>query len=364
MSPKILHVVGARPNFMKIAPVMAALERSPGSFRQLLVHTGQHYDQNMSGVFFDELSLPPPDRYLDVGSATHAIQTARIMMAFEPVLCEERPDWVVVAGDVNSTLACTLVAAKLGIRVAHVEAGLRSFDRTMPEEVNRVVTDQVADLLFTPSRDADENLKREGIAAERVRFVGNVMIDTLLRLLPRARQREAAVGQSLEPGQFVLATLHRPSNVDRRGPLLEICRGLAEVSKERPVLFAVHPRTRKRLSELGGLPELRGGDIRLVEPLGYLDFLSLVQSAACVVSDSGGIQEETTYLGVPCVTVRPNTERPITITEGTNRLAPSTRAAIIQAVGAALDAPRRTPQIEFWDGKAAERIAAALSELA
>ncbi len=352
---KILHVVGARPNFMKTAPIMVAMARQPGAFEQVLVHTGQHYDHNMSRVFFDDLAMPEPDEFLNIGSGSHAEQTARIMLAFEPVLLKYRPDWVMVVGDVNSTLACALVCAKLGVPVAHVEAGLRSGDRSMPEEINRIVVDQLADLLFTPSRDADANLLREGVSPEQICFVGNVMIDSLVRLLPIASTRTTMADLGLAPQGYCLATLHRPSNVDDLATLAEIARGLLHISRTLPVIFAVHPRTRARLAGL----DIAWGDsqVQLVEPLGYLDFLNLLQAARLVLTDSGGIQEETTYLGVPCLTARPSTERPITIELGTNRLVASRAEPIVAAVEQALMASKNShTRPELWDGAAAERI--------
>ena len=304
---RVLHVVGARPNFMKIAPIMRELASRPGEFEQRLAHTGQHYDDDMSRAFFDDLELPWPDVNLEVGSGSHAVQTAQVMLGFEQVLVEYEPDWVVVPGDVNSTLACALVAAKLGVKVAHVEAGLRSFDRTMPEELNRLLTDQLADLLLTPSRDADENLLREGIAAERIHFVGNVMIDTLARLLPAARTRWARLQEELELSRFAVVTLHRPANVDDPAVLEELLGALGEISRQIDVVFPVHPRTRARMRETAPASADR---LKLIGPVGYLDFLALEANAAAVLTDSGGIQEETTYLGVPCVTARANTERP------------------------------------------------------
>ncbi len=358
---KLLHVVGARPNFVKIAPIFREAASRPG-LSQVLVHTGQHYDDEMSGIFFDEFGLPSPDRNLEVGSGTHAVQTADVMRRFEPVLDAEAPDWVVVVGDVNSTLAATLVAVKKGVRVAHVEAGLRSFDRTMPEELNRVLTDQVADLLLTPSEDADANLMREGVDPTRIRFVGNIMIDTLARLLPRARDRAAGLRSELGlPDDFALVTMHRPANVDQRAPLSEILAGLDGLSRRMPVLFPVHPRTRARMDELGAHPD-PDADVRLLEPLGYVDFLALTTAARLVVTDSGGIQEETTYLGIPCLTVRPNTERPITITRGTNRLVAADRHAILDAAEAALASPAEPGRPELWDGETARRIVDALVE--
>jgi UDP-N-acetylglucosamine 2-epimerase (non-hydrolysing) len=356
-----LHVVGARPNFMKAAPVLAAGRRRP-DVHQVLVHTGQHYDRAMSDSFFADLGLPDPDENLGVGSGSHAEQTAKIMLGFEPVLDRRRPDWVIVYGDVNSTVACALVAAKKGIRVAHVEAGLRSRDWSMPEEINRVVTDRLADLLLTPSRDADRNLAAEGVAPERVRFVGNVMVDTLLALLERARGLDMPSALGVAPGRYAVVTLHRPANVDRRETLGELVGALDDLARELPVCFAVHPRTRQRLTEFGLAP--RNPGVRLLDPLGYLETIGLVDRAALVLTDSGGLQEETTVLGVPCLTARPNTERPITVEEGTNRLVAPDRAAIAAAAGTVLAAHRnggyRANRPERWDGQAGERVVAAL----
>jgi UDP-N-acetylglucosamine 2-epimerase (non-hydrolysing) len=336
---------------------MRALAPHQPAVEQLLVHTGQHYDYQMSRLFFEELGMPNPDEYLGVGSGTHAEQTARVMLAFEPVLLKHRPDWVIVVGDVNSTLACALVCAKLGVRLTHVEAGLRSGDRCMPEEINRLLTDQLADLLFIPSPEARINLISEGIDPAKIHFVGNVMIDSLVTLLPRARLRQAAEQLGLQAGLYTLVTLHRPSNVDDPGTLAEIVSALREMARSREVVFPVHPRTRQRLEQLG----LDAGQVRLVEPLGYLDFLSLMETAALVLTDSGGIQEETTFLGIPCLTVRSTTERPITISQGTNRLVAGNRDAILEAVAeaASRSATPRQP-IQLWDGRAAERIAQVL----
>jgi UDP-N-acetylglucosamine 2-epimerase (non-hydrolysing) len=314
----------------------------------------------MSQVFFDELGIASPDDNLEVGSGSHATQTAEIMLRFEPVLQAYRPDWLVVVGDVNSTMAATLVASKLGVRTAHVEAGLRSFDRGMPEEINRLVTDALADLLLTPSPDADENLRREGVPASRVRQVGNVMIDTLAANLERARSRKAPGRLGVEERRYVYVTLHRPSNVDERDSLAAIVACLLDASRRTPVVFPVHPRTRQRLVDFGLLETLTAG-VRLVEPVGYLDSIGLAEAAACVLTDSGGLQEETTFLRVPCLTLRPNTERPVTISQGSNRLTTLARlredldAAIARrASGEALPCPA------LWDGKASERIADAL----
>lgn len=357
---KILHVVGARPNFMKVAPLVAALSPWRDTVEQVLVHTGQHYDYQMSRVFFEDLEMPDPVEHLDAGSGTHAEQTARVMLAFEPVLLQRQPDWVVVVGDVNSTLACALVCSKLNVRLAHVEAGLRSGDRSMPEEINRLLTDQIADLLFTPSPDADANLLREGVDPAKIHFVGNVMIDTLMKMLPKARLRQVVDNLGLQRREYTLVTLHRPSNVDNPENLAEIMAALNEMAQRQAVVFPVHPRTRLRLEQLG----LGARRVQLIDPLGYLDFLALMDSAAVVLTDSGGIQEETTFLGVPCLTVRSTTERPITVTHGTNRLVASNRKAILDAVN---DTEHRkaTPRqpIEFWDGHAAERIARVLLDL-
>lgn len=352
---KVLHVVGARPNYMKTAPIMTEMSRSPNTFRQVLVHTGQHYDANMSAIFFQDLAMPAPDEFLGVGSGSHANQTARAMLTFEPILLKHKPDWVMVVGDVNSTLACALVSAKLGIPVAHVEAGLRSHDWTMPEEINRILTDRLAQLLFTPSRDADTNLIREGIAANGIHCVGNVMIDTLITMLPLAQKRLIVQDLGLVPHQFVLATLHRPANVDEETVLRDILTAFEEIGERYPVVFPVHPRTRERITRWGLAPG--NSAVRWMEPLGYLDFLALMSLAGCVVTDSGGVQEETTFLHVPCLTLRPNTERPITIQVGTNRLVSSKRDELISALEHALGEDSRLATIpEFWDGKASQRI--------
>jgi UDP-N-acetylglucosamine 2-epimerase (non-hydrolysing) len=364
---RLLIVAGARPNFMKVAPLVHRLRRRateggqpPATYR--LVHTGQHYDERMSAVFFDELDLPRPDINLGVGSASHALQTARVMEAFEPVCLSERPDWVVVVGDVNSTLACTLVGAKLGIRVAHVEAGLRSFDRTMPEEINRVVTDALADLLLTPSLDADQNLHREGILPSRIRCVGNVMIDALIANLSKARASPILEGLGLQEKAFAYVTLHRPANVDAAEPLRAIATALLQIAADLPVVFAMHPRTAQRCREFGiGLPA-RGG-LRVVEPLGYHASLRLTETAALVLTDSGGLQEESTYFRTPCLTLRPNTERPVTVTLGSNRLTRLERLtadvseALLHRNGLGAIPP-------LWDGHAAERIVDSLVEAA
>jgi len=377
---RVLHVAGARPNFMKVAPVMAAVEAwnatraqaalpsEPSvSAAQTLVHTGQHYDAGLSDVFFKQLELPEPDYHLGIGSGSHAAQTAQAMERLEPVLLQERPDLVVVVGDVNSTVAAALCATKLGIPVAHVEAGLRSGDRSMPEELNRLITDQVADLLFTTERSAGENLAREGIDAAKVHFVGNTMIDTLERLLPRARGGDALERLRLTARGYGLVTLHRPSNVDDAAQLEALVTALRIIAEQLPLVWPVHPRTRSRLGELqqvgSGSAEPR---LLFTEPLGYLDFLQLMDGARLALTDSGGIQEETTVLGVPCLTLRTTTERPITVTEGTNRLVdPYDAAAIEGAVDDVLAAPMPIGvRPELWDGHAAERIVAVIADWA
>ncbi len=349
---KIINVVAARPNFMKIAPIMEAMKKA-SSLDARLLHTGQHYDEGMSEVFFRDLGIPVPDIYLGVGSGSHAEQTARIMVEFEKVCLEQKPDLIVVVGDVNSTMACAIVAAKLRIAVAHVEAGLRSFDRTMPEEINRLVTDALADLLFTTSREADENLKREGIDPARIHFTGNVMIDTLLRHRAKAEQSNVMPRFKLDRGHFALVTLHRPSNVDDPVVLRDILDALKQIGQTMPVLFPIHPRTRKRVEDFGF--ELDG--VRAIEPLGYLEFLNLMSNAGVVLTDSGGLQEETTILGVPCLTLRHNTERPVTIVHGTNILVGPDKTRILSAFDRIVSGdwkPSGPP--ELWDGRAAERI--------
>jgi len=367
MSLKMVVVAGARPNFMKIAPLLRKAadyesRRDATALRleTFLVHTGQHYDPNMSDVFFRELGIRPPDINLGVGSGTHALQTAQIMMGFEGVCERLRPDWVVVVGDVNSTVACTLVCAKLGIPVAHVEAGLRSFDRTMPEEINRLVTDALADLLFTPSRDADENLAREGVSAGKIKLVGNIMIDCLIDNLPQARSSRILDEVGAAPGRFIYVTLHRPANVDERAGLAAIWATLGRVAARLPVVCPIHPRTRKKLEEFGlGSPSHPG--LRLLEPIGYHASLALTEKARLVLTDSGGLQEEATFFRTPCLTLRPNTERPVTVTLGSNRL---TRLESLEAdVADALNGPERLGQIPpLWDGRTAERILACLLE--
>jgi UDP-N-acetylglucosamine 2-epimerase (non-hydrolysing) len=356
----ILSVVGARPNFMKLAPLAHALARRRG-VTHMIVHTGQHYDREMSEVFLQGLTIPRPDYNLVVGSGSHAQQTAIIMQRFEPICQRVRPDILLVYGDVNSTLAAGLVAAKLGIRVGHVEAGLRSCDWSMPEEVNRVLTDRLADLLFTPSRDASDNLRAEGIAADRIHFVGNIMIDSLLALLPDARRRNGRGRSRVGEGAYIVVTLHRPANVDDPKTLRGLLDALGELSAERQILFPVHPRTRGRIQALAWEPP--GAQLVLLDPVAYPDMLALVLGSDLVITDSGGLQEETSYLGIPCLTVRPNTERPITCTLGTNRLVGAGREVVTQAARAAWCGRRHEPPtIERWDGQTGERITAVLCD--
>ncbi len=359
---KIVNVVGARPNFMKIAPLMRAYCSEPG-IQPLLVHTGQHYDHAMSRLFFEELSIPRPDIDLEVGSGSHAAQTAEVMKRFEPVCLQHRPDLVLVVGDVNSTIACALVAAKLGVRVAHVEAGLRSFDRGMPEEINRILTDAISDLLFVSEPSGEKNLLAEGTDPRRIHLVGNVMIDTLLANLDKARALGTTGQLGLAPKGFALLTLHRPSNVDDRGAFTRLWGAIERIAERMPVVFPCHPRTRARLAEFGLADSIeRAGRVRLLEPLGYLEFLCLMSDAGVVLTDSGGIQEETTILRVPCLTMRQNTERPITCELGTNVLVGSDPEAIVAGFTrvAGGDGPAGGP-CPLWDGRAAERIVRVLA---
>jgi UDP-N-acetylglucosamine 2-epimerase (non-hydrolysing) len=363
---KILNVVGARPNMMKMAPIVAALARHADEFTQLLIHTGQHYDARLSKVFFEELGLPRPDIDLEVGSGSHAMQTGRIMIAFEEICLKEQPDLVIVVGDVNSTIACAITAKKLGIQVAHVEAGLRSRDMSMPEEINRLCTDAICDHLFTTDRFASQNLLTEGIAEERIHFVGNVMIDTLTKHREAAQGLDLVQRLGLRQGAFAILTLHRPSNVDDRDVLLGILEALREITAELPIVFPIHPRTRKMIDQFGFSSYFNTSDtvrgIWLTEPLSYLEFLHLNMNARVVLTDSGGLQEETTVLGIPCITLRFNTERPITCTEGTNQLVGNDKDRIIEAVRRVLDGTITSGRIpEKWDGRAAERIVEVLS---
>lgn len=362
LGQKWLLVAGARPNFMKVAPLLGEIKKHVG-IQALLVHTGQHYDESLSQIFFEELGLPGPVINLGVGSGSHAIQTAEIMKRFEPVLLAEKPGLVIVVGDVNSTIACALTAVKLGIKVAHVEAGLRSFDRTMPEEINRVLTDAIADFLFITEESARDNLLNEGIAGEKIFFVGNTMIDTLMAFKEKAGQSRILEQLKLVPGQFGLLTLHRPANVDSLKDLQNICGALEKISKKIPLVFPVHPRTAERLAGYGLKGGLDKGGLMILPPLGYLDFIHLMSQACLVLTDSGGIQEETSILGVPCLTLRENTERPITVEKGTNRIVGNNPADIIMAVQEILEKKgKKRVNIDYWDGKAAGRIVECLKE--
>ena len=360
---KVLNIVGARPNFMKIAPIYAEMKRRESEFLPLIVHTGQHYDAAMSDSFFHDLGMPKPDVHLEVGSASHAVQTAKIMTAFEPIVLQEKPDWVLVVGDVNSTIACALVCAKLGVKVAHVEAGLRSRDRTMPEEINRILTDSISDLLLTPSPDGDENLKAEGIAEDKIKFVGNVMIDSLFYSLKVAEESKVRENLELSEKEYAVLTLHRPSNVDDKEVFAGLLDSLAEISRKIPIVFPAHPRTKARISEFGFEEKVANSNIKLIEPLGYLDFMRLYSGAKLVLTDSGGLQEETTALGIPCLTLRENTERPIKIELGTNILVGTNPEKIKQTAFEILEGDSNSKEAKIpplWDGKTAARICDAL----
>lgn len=366
---QVLCVVGARPNFTKIAPIIRAFQRPDCAIRYQLLHTGQHYDEAMKASFFTQLNIPEPDIDLEVGSASHAVQTAQIMQNFEPVLDRLRPQIVVVVGDVNSTIACALVAAKKGIAVAHVEAGLRSYDRDMPEEINRVLTDQISDLLYTTERDAEQNLNREGISGDKIVFVGNVMIDTLRYNLKKSVPYQQTIAHlnpdmldSISEKGFGLVTLHRPSNVDQPEVLRKLLTTLVEISAELPLVFPVHPRTQQKIETAGYRSLLDDANVLCLPPQGYLEILGLMKDARLVLTDSGGIQEETTALGVPCITLRENTERPITVSHGTNTIVGTNVDLIKQVAREVLENGGKTGQVpEFWDGRAAERIADHLS---
>jgi UDP-N-acetylglucosamine 2-epimerase (non-hydrolysing) len=363
MPLKIINVVGARPNLMKIAPIMAAY-RDVDAIQPLLVHTGQHYDENMSDLFFRQLGIPEPDLNLEVGSASHAVQTAEIMKAFEPVILEERPDAVLVVGDVNSTVACGLVAVKLGVALVHVEAGLRSFDRDMPEEINRICTDAISDQLFCTERSGVENLRREGIPEERIHLVGNVMIDSVLSHREKAQHSTILDDLGLEPQGYAVLTLHRPSNVDQPDTLEKLLDAFEVIQSDMPLVFPAHPRTRVKLAEFGLSRRLEAmPKLRILDPIGYLDFLKMMAEARIVLTDSGGIQEETTILGVPCLTLRENTERPITIEMGGNQLVGQDTQRIVSAYRRVLDQPEGSSQVPpLWDGHAATRLVEILSE--
>jgi len=354
---KILSVVGARPNFMKVAPIVARLQARPDLFTSVIVHTGQHYDEKLSKVFFDDLGMPMPDINLNVGSGSHAQQTAAVMAAFEPVLIDAGADLVLVVGDVNSTIACALVAVKLGVKVAHVEAGLRSFDRTMPEEINRILTDQISDLLFTTEASAADNLRAEGIAPDKIHFVGNVMIDALLAHRDRARALGTPAALGLERAAYAVLTLHRPSNVDDASTFERLIDALAPIANELPLVFPVHPRTRARVVNSPSAARLvERGRLRLLDPLGYLEFIALLDGSRLTLTDSGGIQEETTILGIPCMTLRENTERPITVTSGTNVIVGTDPARIMPAWERIKGESVTTARPPLWDGQTAGRI--------
>ncbi len=359
---KIINIVGARPNFMKIAPLMEEFKKHE-DINSILLHTGQHYDENMSRVFFEQLKIPRPDIYLGVGSASQAKQVARIMEKFDDVCDAEKPDAILVVGDVNSTMACSLVAAKKGIKVIHLEAGLRSFDRRMPEEINRIVTDVLADLLLIPSKDAEENLLKEGIPQEKIRFVGNIMIDTLIRNMPLIKQSLIHKVLNIQ-GEYALLTLHRPSNVDNKKKLQEILNALNKIQRKITLVFPLHPRTKKNLQKFNLYSTLTGmKNVIITEPLGYLDFQKLMIDAKFVITDSGGIQEETTFLKIPCLTLRENTERPITITEGSNLLIKNDMKLLEKSVDKILKNQWKQGKIpKFWDGKTAQRVVKCIKE--
>lgn len=358
MTKRVHMIAAARPNFMKVAPLWHALAAST-EFEPVLIHTGQHYDANMSDDIFADLDLPAPDHHLGVGSGSHAEQTGKVMIAYEKIAIDERPDWLVVVGDVNSTVACAMVGAKLHIPVVHLEAGLRSRDRAMPEEINRLMTDVISDVLWTPSPDGDENLRAEGIPADRITRVGNIMMDSFERIRPKLDAENAPARLGVTPGNYGVVTLHRPSNVDEAPQLTALVAALVEASRRLPLVFPMHPRTKARVEAFGLSETLAKGDIRLVEPLSYKPFMSLLKDARIAITDSGGLQEETTYLGIPCLTLRDNTERPITVTEGTNRLVKA--EGLVAALDAALAAPPGSAQRpEFWDGRTADRCVADL----
>jgi UDP-N-acetylglucosamine 2-epimerase (non-hydrolysing) len=359
---KVISVVGARPNFMKIAPIHKAFLKYKDRVTHLICHTGQHYDEKMSKVFFEDLELPKPDFYLGIGSGSHAEQTGKIMMEFEKILLDEKPDLVLVVGDVNSTIACTLTASKLHIKTVHVEAGLRSGDRKMPEEVNRLLTDAISDYLFVTEKSGMENLKKEGVSDDKVFFTGNVMIDSLTHYLEKAADSKILNEMDLTPGKYVLVTLHRPSNVDDESQLRRLFKMLAKISEGRKVIFPIHPRTRKNLDNFNITDHLNGSII-LTEPIGYIDFLSLTKNAELILTDSGGIQEESTFLGVQCITLRTSTERPITVEIGTNQLLGTDLDKAEEAAMKVLAGEIKSGKVpELWDGKAAERITKILVE--
>lgn len=354
---KIINVAGARPNFIKIASLIHEFKKYK-EIEAILVHTGQHYDEAMSKVFFDDLDILRPDINLEIGSKSHAVQTAGIMIKFEQVLLKEKPDFVLVVGDVNSTIACALAAVKLGIKVVHVEAGLRSFDRTMPEEINRVLTDSISDYLFITERSAKDNLLKEGISEDKIHFVGNVMIDTLLRMKEKADKSQIIQKYNLKPKDYAMLTLHRPSNVDDKVTLGGIFEALQVISQRIKIVFPIHPRTKKAIESHGVISKTQYANIKVIAPLGYLDSLKLMSEAKLVITDSGGMQEETTVLGIPCVTIRDNTERPITVEEGTNVMVGTDKEKIIKGIINSLNSTNYKINIpKFWDGMTAQRIA-------
>lgn len=356
---EVFLIAGARPNFMKIAPIWEEMKKHPARFRPIFVHTGQHYDDRMSRVFLRDLGLPEPDIYLGVGSGSHALQTARIMIQFEKVMVKDKPDLVMVVGDVNSTLACALVSSKIGVPVAHVEAGLRSFDRRMPEEINRILTDQISDYLFTTCEEANENLKREGIPEERIHFVGNLMIQSLLKYRQKTERSHILQELGLDREQYCLVTLHRPSNVDQRETFQGILKALYQIQHKIKVVFPAHPRTQRRMRQFGlGRSMAQGVDnFMIIDPLGYLDFLCLQMNARFLLTDSGGIQEESTFFGVPCLTLRENTERPITVTQGTNTLVGTDSERIIKESLKIISGGGKRGRVpELWDDRVAQRI--------
>lgn len=356
---KIISVVGARPNFIKIAPFCHEIDRYPDDFKHLLVHTGQHYDKKMSAVFFGELDIPEPDINLEVGSGSHAVQTAKIMIAFEKVCLTHKPDWIVVVGDVNSTAACTIVATKLNIKVAHIEAGLRSYDRSMPEEINRLITDALAELLLTPSMDANENLLKEGVNEKNIHFVGNIMIDTLKKYQKKADNilEELLEKNTLKEKGFLFVTLHRPSNVDHYDRLRKIVNSLTSLSNEIPIIFPLHPRTRQKMIDYNLIGEIDNAqNIRITNPMGYIESIAMIKNARVIITDSGGVQEESTFLHTPCLTLRPNTERPVTISKGTNKLT-TTDSLWLDCHDIINGCIKNNFSIpELWDGRTAERI--------
>ena len=353
---KIISVVGARPNFMKVAPIHRAFKKYRNEINHLICHTGQHYDHNMSKVFFEDLELPRPDFYLGIGSGSHAEQTAKVMIEFEKVMLTEKPDLVIVVGDVNSTIACSLVASKFQTKVAHVEAGLRSFDRSMPEELNRILTDCISDYLFVTEKSGLENLKHEGIPDEKVFFTGNVMIDSLVHFIPKADRSDIIKNLNLDSSGFIVITMHRPSNVDSKEYLENFAEVLTKLAERKKVIFPVHPRTKRNLNEFG-LNDNGSGNLMLIDPVGYIDFLALLKNAGLIITDSGGIQEESTYLGIQCITVRENTERPVTVEVGTNHLTGTDLKNVEAAALSILNGNNKAGRVpELWDGKAAERI--------